>query len=231
VNDLTEEKYPVMEKEKQPSRRQVLILKAQELFARKGIDAVSLNEINKAAGQRNTSALHYHFGNKQGLIKAIIYEHYAAIDQQINQQLDQFEALPKAQQTPRNLLSAIVTSFSQQLDTREGIDYLLIVSQMFVKGTELILEGHPSGEDRARMRIFNLGEAIFTNIAPQVRSTKTVLCASLMINALATYAQSMSSEEHHRLGDKALFISNLIDSVTAIVEATPSAATLQLLEQ
>ena len=213
----------------QPSRRQILMLKAQELFARKGIDAVSLNEINKAAGQRNTSALHYHFGNKDGLIAAIIYEHYASIDQQINEQLDQFEALPKEEQIPRNLLRAIVTSFSQQLDTQEGVDYLLIVSQMFVKGTGLILEGHPSGQDRARLRIFNLFETIFDDIAPQVRSTKTVLCASLMFNALATYAQNLLSEEQNSLGDKVLFVSNLIDSITAIAEVKPSVETLRLL--
>lgn len=219
-----------MPQDPQPSRRKVMMLKALELFARKGIDAVSLNEINKAAGQRNTSALHYHFGNKEGLISAIIYEHYADIDLHINQQLDQFEALPQAEQTPRNLLSAIVTSFSKQLDTREGVDYLLIVSQMFVKGTGLILEGHPSGQDRARLRIFNLFESIFDEVAAPVRSTKTVLCASLMFNALATYAQHLLSKEHNSLGEKALFISNLIDSVTAIVEAKPSLETLQLLE-
>jgi len=214
--------------DKQPSRRQVLMLKAQELFASKGIDAVSLNEINKAAGQRNTSALHYHFGNKQGLISAIIYEHYAAIDQHINQQLDHFEALPIEQQTPRNLLRAIVTPFSQQLDTQAGVDYLLIVSQMFGKGTELILEGHPSGQDHARQRIFNRFEATFSDIPPQVRATKTVLCASLMFNALATYAQSMLTEEQNQLGEKTLFISNLIDSLTAIADTKPSVETLKL---
>jgi len=49
-----------------------LILSALELFAENGIDAVSMRTINNAAGTRNASAVHYHFGNKLGIIEAII---------------------------------------------------------------------------------------------------------------------------------------------------------------
>lgn len=52
--------------------RQRLILAALELFAREGIDAVSMRTINSAAGARNASAVHYHFGNKLGIIEAVI---------------------------------------------------------------------------------------------------------------------------------------------------------------
>jgi AcrR family transcriptional regulator len=49
-----------------------LILSALELFAEHGIDAVSMRTINNAAGTKNASAVHYHFGNKLGIIEAII---------------------------------------------------------------------------------------------------------------------------------------------------------------
>jgi AcrR family transcriptional regulator len=42
------------------------------LFAERGLGGVSLREINEAAGQRNTNALHYHFGDRDGLIGAIV---------------------------------------------------------------------------------------------------------------------------------------------------------------
>ena len=45
---------------------------AQQLFAERSIDAVSLNEITVAAGQKNRNALQYHFGNRDGLLQAII---------------------------------------------------------------------------------------------------------------------------------------------------------------
>lgn len=46
-------------------------------MAERGIAGVSLNEINTAAGQRNTAALHYHFGNRDGLLRAIMQRHGA----------------------------------------------------------------------------------------------------------------------------------------------------------
>ena len=219
-----------MEKDKQPNRRQLLMLTAQTLFARRGIDAVSLNEINKAAGQRNTSALHYHFGNKEGLISAIIYEHYAAIDRQTNLLLDHYEQLPAAQQTSRKLWQAVVTPFSEQLDSSVGVSYLLIVSQVFMKSTELIFGGHPSGEDRARLRIFGLFEKSYGDIPAPLRASKTLLCASLLFNSLATYAQLMQEPDSNPLGHKALFISNLVDSLNAMMAMPPSAETLAMLE-
>jgi AcrR family transcriptional regulator len=48
-----------------------LILTAEALFARSGIDGASLREIAAAAGQRNHNAVQYHFGSREGLVQAI----------------------------------------------------------------------------------------------------------------------------------------------------------------
>ena len=49
-----------------------LILSGLELFATQGLDAVSMRTINAHAGARNASAVHYHFGSKMGMVKAIV---------------------------------------------------------------------------------------------------------------------------------------------------------------
>ncbi|RZL66399.1 MAG: TetR/AcrR family transcriptional regulator [Variovorax sp.] len=41
------------------------------LFAREGMNAVSLRRVVQAAGAQNPSALHYHFGTREGLVAAI----------------------------------------------------------------------------------------------------------------------------------------------------------------
>src|SRR3954451_12015320 len=51
---------------------QQLIRTAERLFAMNGLDGVSLRQIATEAGSGNTSAVHYHFGSKDGLVQAII---------------------------------------------------------------------------------------------------------------------------------------------------------------
>jgi AcrR family transcriptional regulator len=51
-----------------------LIETAEQLFAERGIESVSLRDVCAAAGQRNHSAAQYHFGDRAGLVAAV-YEH------------------------------------------------------------------------------------------------------------------------------------------------------------
>ena len=48
-----------------------LVVTAERLFALHGIDGVSLRQVAAEAGSANNSAVHYHFGTKDGLIQAI----------------------------------------------------------------------------------------------------------------------------------------------------------------
>jgi len=49
-----------------------LILASLELFSEQGIHGVSMRNINVLAGTKNSGAAHYHFGNKLGLLEALI---------------------------------------------------------------------------------------------------------------------------------------------------------------
>ena len=53
---------------------------AQMLFARHGVDAVTVQEIVDAAGQRNNAALHYHFGSMEELIRQMVVDGAAVLD-------------------------------------------------------------------------------------------------------------------------------------------------------
>jgi AcrR family transcriptional regulator len=65
--------------------RQRLLDAAVLLFAERGLRGASLREINEAAGQRNTNALHYHFGDRDGLIRALTARHTAALGDRVRQ--------------------------------------------------------------------------------------------------------------------------------------------------
>lgn len=59
--------------------RERLLLAAERLIAEQGV-GVSLREIALAAGQRNNSAVNYHFGDRDGLIAAIVVARLEALE-------------------------------------------------------------------------------------------------------------------------------------------------------
>lgn len=52
--------------------RVALIMAAERLFGDLGIDAVGLRTVAQEAGQKNNNAVQYHFGDKLGLLDAIL---------------------------------------------------------------------------------------------------------------------------------------------------------------
>src|ERR1700731_5069043 len=65
---------------------------AQMLFARRGVDGVTVQEIVTAAGQRNNAALHYHFGSKEEVIRQMVVDGAPVLDQRRREMLDEIEA-------------------------------------------------------------------------------------------------------------------------------------------
>ena len=67
-----------MPRSAEPTRQRILEV-AEQLFAERGVTVVSLREINREAGQRNKTALQYHFTDRQGLLLAIADRHQPMI--------------------------------------------------------------------------------------------------------------------------------------------------------
>jgi AcrR family transcriptional regulator len=59
--------------ERGANTRERILEAAQTLFAERGIDAVSLREINAAAGA-NSAAAHYHFGSKEAVLEDLFVQ-------------------------------------------------------------------------------------------------------------------------------------------------------------
>lgn len=106
--------------------RQRLIDAGRELFARSGVYTTSSKAVIDAAGQRNTSALQYHFGGREGLLAAIIDVSNAGIEAER-------EVLLDAAPPPISLavlVEAVVLPQAHLLHDAEGRQFLSIVSQL-----------------------------------------------------------------------------------------------------
>src|SRR5689334_19919887 len=110
-----------------------LIRAAEDLFATRGIDAVSLREITSAAGVRNATALQYHFGDREGLLKAVLRKHYDDVEARRHALLDAYEANGASQgpEALRTLVAAFVAPAASKLaDPDGGRAFLRIMAQL-----------------------------------------------------------------------------------------------------
>jgi AcrR family transcriptional regulator len=74
------------------STRERIKRAARRLFALNGVDAVAVRDIIAAAGQKNASALSYHFGSKEGLVETLIGDALAIANARWASGLDALEA-------------------------------------------------------------------------------------------------------------------------------------------
>ena len=97
--------------------REKLILAGERLVAMHGIDGLSLRKVNIEAGQKNTSAALYHFGDKEGLLLAIFDYRMEHVDQRRHQLLDADSSSVRA------LTRAWILPDVQEINEAEGGSY------------------------------------------------------------------------------------------------------------
>jgi AcrR family transcriptional regulator len=90
-----------------------------------------VRQLNEAAGQRNTSALHYHFGSREGLLRAIVERHQAIVDADRARRLAAIPTDPDPDADPglATAVELIVAPLAERLRSPSGRDYLRIVPQ------------------------------------------------------------------------------------------------------
>ncbi|MFI8590804.1 MULTISPECIES: TetR/AcrR family transcriptional regulator [Dietzia] len=64
---------------------------AEQLISESGLDRVSMRDVATAAGQRNNSAVQYHFGSRDGLILQVLRRRLAALDVDRRQRLAEID--------------------------------------------------------------------------------------------------------------------------------------------
>jgi AcrR family transcriptional regulator len=215
-----------------PDASASLIAAAEQLFADRGIDGVSLREINREAQQRNTTSLQYHFGDREGLLRAILDKHSREVHARRNALLDLYDA--NGVEDIRVLSSAFVLPLVAKLhDPDGGRCYLRIAAELVNRTTREIEPDEPSilsdplGRDPrdSITRWSHLVAPLLDPIAvgpPLHRRFAAMRFAHIELGRRA-------SERPHQ-SDR-LFTSHLVDLVTSLLVTPVSDETRALLEQ
>jgi AcrR family transcriptional regulator len=190
--------------------RDRMIRTATKLFAERGIHAVSVRELTEAAGQRNTSALHYHFGSREGLLDAILELHQAAIDDARG------DVLPAIGEPDLDTaVRALVVPLADALRTDDGREYLRVIAQVIAS---MDLEAaRTSGPPNARRAV----EAIMrelSDLPAEVRIVRTAHALVMVTGALANRARLVDAGARLQLGHDA-FVADVVTATLGLLRA------------
>jgi AcrR family transcriptional regulator len=198
--------------------RETLLRTAQQMFARDGIHQVPLKRIVETAGQRNASALHYHFGGRDGLLIAITERHDGAIEDERAELLSELARTGKLDDL-RALVEALVIPFAHKLSTPDGREYLRIVEQLvgLFDLWDIDVAGGPTGAQQVLLHI----QSRLGALPAPVRHERVTILLALVSETLAMRARALDDGPQPAL-DHDAFVVNLVDMAVGALSAPGS---------
>ena len=200
--------------------RERLLATAEELYGGQGIDAVSLREIQRVSGVKNANALQYHFGDRAGLLTALLEKHSRDVELRRHALLDRYETA--GQQDLRALAEALVQPLAAKLTESGGCAYLCIYADLMNRRQPIFPPEALADRDDSINRWRELVDPFLDPIAAQLHRRLVVI--RVVIGELARRAATAPHT------DDRVFVSQLIDLVCAMLTTAASPETRRLVE-
>jgi len=193
--------------------RERILDEAERRFAQRGMAGVSLREIAIAASQRNNGAVQYHFGDKEGLVRAVFARRASPIDRR---RLELLDACTAAGNTGVvDLVAAYVEPLADQVIAENW--YVPFLSRLQAEHRREELLTPTSAEvslgfrrTRALLRADQL-----RHLSAPVFATRWRLTVNLAIDALADHQLATRRE------DTRAYCSKLVDAIAGLLVGPP----------
>lgn len=200
---------------------------ALQLIAERGLENVSIRDIQGAAGQKNNGSITYYFASRKALIHELIVDVGKVLDAANNRRLDQLEAMG-GPRTVREVVNILLPSFSPgEASDNSKADYSLrFFASVLISHRDLLFEA-TAGQDRGTRRCY----AHLRRLAPEMpeellqQRLMLVLLYSLSSGASMEAAQADNQAWKNLWGYQSAR-SNLADTMAAIITAPVSDETL-----
>ncbi len=196
---------------------------AERLFGERGINAVSLREVAAAAGQRNNSAVSYHFGSRDGLVDAVFEQRMARIDERRRAMIVALDAAGRGQDL-RALLEAVIYPLADALGHEDGISwYARFLRQVTLDPGFDVLAPSRIRVTRGLTTIVERLRPHLRHVPPDLRARRIALCFDLVVDALADHEARLASSLPAE--PSPLLASHLVDTAAAVLTAPVSPET------
>lgn len=199
---------------------------AQMLFARHGVEGVTVQQIVAAAGQRNNAALHYHFGSKEELIRQLIVDGAAVLDERRQKMLRKMAA-GGGPSTIREVLLILVVPVIELAGDDRWRGYIRFTSNLQVSDRETLRAALNHRWNAGYITCFEYLKRMIPLPAELVdqRLTLFAIYANAILSAREE-AMEKSKSKKNRLWDQDYTIENILDTLEATLVCKPSARTI-----
>ena len=199
--------------------RDALITAGRALLAKRAGLSTPVKQIVEAAGQRNVSALHYHFGGRRGLVDAILAIHGDRIEATRAEMLEPFG--PACEHASlAELVDALVAPQAVLLHEPEGRQFLSIISQMIDLFDRWDASTEATGPHA--MRVFHAIETRLPDmLTADVRHERITRLLELVTGALGARARNIDGKRPVPLPHDQ-FVANLTAMAIGALSAPPT---------
>jgi AcrR family transcriptional regulator len=193
--------------------KEKLIRSGEHLFARQGVDGALTRDIVSHAGQAHDSAVHYHFGSREGLLAAILDKHIQRMEKTRRPALAGLGSSPRL----ATLVHRIVEPVADELRSEDGRDFLRIIAQLAGRaraGTEPVPLRGTALADQLGL----LERACRAKLPQPLAIERIALMTTMLTAALADRARHIDAKRRLVL-DHDDYVTNLIAMLTAALRA------------
>ena len=199
-----------------PDTREKLLEAAERLFATRGIDGATVREVNELAGQRNTSAIRYHFDGMSGLLAALVEMRMSELDAA---RQTAFEAARSEAADVEDYVAVLVLPLVERVHADASWScWIRVLAQLVsVRGDEHrpLWEGR---FDRATRRVFGEIRTRLPEIPPRVWRQRVDDMMLLSIGSLCERVRRLEAGGPAGLGT-ASYGRNLVNTASAVLRA------------
>ncbi|MFM0550551.1 helix-turn-helix domain containing protein [Paraburkholderia sediminicola] len=200
---------------------------AQRLFALRGLDGVSVQDIISAAGQRNSASLRYYFGNKLELARELVVDGAQLIDEDRQARLDRLEA--EGGITVRAVLGALIFPMLDLADRTGQATYIRMIANLQLNNRAFLREALENKWNLGYQRCNAQLRDLLPDVPPAILDHRLSLVGIYGNAALAAWEASRDSGESGRLWSPAYAVSSLMDTFENVLATEPSEETRSLL--
>jgi len=212
-----------------PDSREAIILAAERLFAERGINGVSLREVAAEAGQRNNSAVAYHFTSREGLVEAIFRYRMARIDERRRALLVALDASGRGDDLD-GLMEAVVHPLAESLGHDDGVSWYARFLRQVLADPDFDAVSPPLDDVTHGLRtVIDRLDRRLRRLPEELRGHRVALAFQLVVTALADYEAALASSRPALPAP--LIAADVVDAATAVLAAPVSDATRLQLRQ